>query len=237
MEQHTSYEEHLRLLVYSLKSSLAVDLCPGDFAPIPSRSLPHLRPPLPRRWSPLHHPGPGCNGYRMPANLSVLSLYFLASTGPRTCNLPFNSRSPRSFTNTISSSSSRTKSRGSETGAPAPSSTSAIVNRFSGCLVGKEGRPVLCFVAVVDPKIHSRPCFSGRNFLTLPFLQHREQTRCCTVRSPDLHLHSNNKTPPPPFTNLHHFRLRLSSPLRNSIRPSNPSIPSSSDLQSIALKP
>ena len=44
----------------------------------------------------------------------------------RTCKRPLNSLSPRSFTNTVSSSESRTRSKGSDTGADSVSPASAM---------------------------------------------------------------------------------------------------------------
>lgn len=52
--------------------------------------------------------------------------------GSLTCNLPASSRSPRSFTNTVSLSDSRTRSRGSLTGLSPFSGESAIVGSESG---------------------------------------------------------------------------------------------------------
>jgi hypothetical protein len=102
------------------------------FASLLSRPLLLPHPPPPRRLSPRHHPGPDCNDYRMPADqLAEIKLNRWRWRRWHTCNLPFNSRSPRSLTNTISSRQRRTRSSGSDTGAEAPSSTSAMT-----CSVG-----------------------------------------------------------------------------------------------------
>lgn len=62
----------------------------------------------------------------------------IRGAGGLTWRRPFSSRSPRSFTNTISSRDRRTRSRGSETEAPA-SSVSAIVGKKVG---GNRGQQV-----------------------------------------------------------------------------------------------
>ena len=66
----------------------------------------------------------------------------------RTCNRPFSSRSPLNLTKTISSSNSRTRSRGSDPEALILSSVSAIVGDasatslaiFTGTVGGRGGR-------------------------------------------------------------------------------------------------